>query len=142
MPKTINEINDKITKKQAVVVTAEEMTRLVKKEGAAAAACKVDVVTTGIGTRIFLCGGTGYITGAGTQHSPDTGFATLMVQGDLKQMKPRFLKAACFPGYGPTLYVGLGVPIPVLDEETARAAGVSDKEITVPVLDYGIARRE
>ncbi len=45
--KSIAEINEKIKTGKVVVVTAEEMTALVKKEGEVAAARKVDVVTTG-----------------------------------------------------------------------------------------------
>src|SRR4030066_1919876 len=47
MTKTIAEINEKIAKGLAVVVTAEEIIDLVKKEGSAKAAQEVDVVTTG-----------------------------------------------------------------------------------------------
>ncbi|MBN1271643.1 MAG: 4Fe-4S binding protein [Candidatus Aminicenantes bacterium] len=98
--------------------------------------------TFGVGTRIFLGGGFGFITGSGTQTDPDHGFSTLMVQGDLKRMSPEFLKAAVFNGYGPTLYVGIGLPIPVLDADIAACTGISDAEINVPVLDYGIASRD
>jgi uncharacterized protein (DUF39 family) len=31
-------------------------------------------LTIGLGTRIFLGGGTGYIIGSGSQHSPETAF--------------------------------------------------------------------
>lgn len=95
----------------------------------------------GIGTRIFLGGGAGYVTGAGTQHDPQQGFATLMVQGDLKGMAADFLRAAYFPGYGPTLYVGIGVPIPVLNAGIARAAAVRDRDIETAVIDFGVAGR-
>ena len=46
MAKTIAQINEKIKKGEAVVVTAEEMIQIVKNNGAVAAAEKVDVVTT------------------------------------------------------------------------------------------------
>ena len=46
MAKTIAEINEKIKKGQAVVVTAEEIIEIVEKKGAAQAAKEVDVVTT------------------------------------------------------------------------------------------------
>lgn len=97
---------------------------------------------TGAGTRIFLGGAPGVVTGPGTQHSPEGGFGTLMVQGDLKRMSPDFVRAATFPGYGPSLYVGLGVPIPILDTASARAAGVGDEDIFTGIADYGIASRE
>jgi len=95
----------------------------------------------GLGTRIFLGGTQGYITGCGTQHDPENGFSTLMVQGDLKKMSGEFLRAAVFKGYGCTLYVGIGVPIPVLNAEIAKATGISDSAILTSVLDYGIPSR-
>ncbi|MCK5494220.1 MAG: hypothetical protein KAJ14_14005, partial [Candidatus Omnitrophica bacterium] len=47
MGKTIAEINEKIKKGEAVVVTAEEMIDIVKEKGAKTSAQEVDVVTTG-----------------------------------------------------------------------------------------------
>ncbi|RLG22940.1 hypothetical protein DRN72_00400 [Methanosarcinales archaeon] len=96
----------------------------------------------GIGTRIFLCGAKGYIIGEGTQHDPENNFATLMVKGDLKEMSTEFLRAAVFTGYGTSLYVGIGVPIPVLNEKIASNCGVRDCDIETNVLDYGIGRRK
>lgn len=98
--------------------------------------------TIGVGTRILLGGGTGFVTGAGTQHAPERGFATLMVQGDLKGMSPEFLRAASIPGYGATLYVGIGVPIPVLHAGIARATAVRDRDIETDIVDYGVPQRE
>ncbi len=96
----------------------------------------------GVGVRIFLGGAQGYIVGSGTQHSPGTGFATLMVTGDLKSMSNEFLRAATFTKYGPTLYLGVGVPIPILNERLALSTAVRDKDIMVPVVDYGVQRRD
>ena len=45
--KTIDEINQKIKEGKVVVVTADEMVGIVKKNGAEKAAREVDVVTTG-----------------------------------------------------------------------------------------------
>ena len=97
-------------------------------------------LTIGIGTRIFLGGGTGFVISSGTQHSPETGFSTLMVKGDLKMMNAEFLRGAYMHGYGCTLFVGIGVPIPVLNEEIVRQLAVTDDRITVNVVDYGIPR--
>jgi len=47
MMKTIAEINEKIKKRKAVVVTADEIIELVKEKGTKRAAQEVDVVTTG-----------------------------------------------------------------------------------------------
>ncbi len=103
--------------------------------------------TIGLGTKIFLGGGTGWVIGAGTQHNPKpqrterglplTPSGTLMVKGDLKGMQARYLRGISFLGYGCSLNVGLGIPIPILDEEMAWFTGVSDADIMVPVVDYG-----
>jgi uncharacterized protein (DUF39 family) len=103
--------------------------------------------TIGLGTRIFLGGGTGYVLGAGTQHNPSpernergipmTPSGTLMVKGDMKQMDARFVRGVSIVGYGVSLSVGLGIPIPVLNEEMAWFTGVADEDIQVPVMDYG-----
>ncbi len=95
----------------------------------------------GIGTRIFLCGTQGYIIGTGTQHDPQDNFSTLMVKGDLKDMSNDYLRAATFQDYGPSLYVGLGVPIPVLNERIAGNTAVRDRDISTDILDYGVPRR-
>jgi uncharacterized protein (DUF39 family)/CBS domain-containing protein len=97
--------------------------------------------TIGMGTRIFLCGAKGYIIGEGTQHEPINNFGTLMVKGNLKEMSIEFLRAAIFQKYGTTLYVGIGIPIPILNERIALRTAVNDEDIVTNVLDYGIARR-
>ncbi len=97
--------------------------------------------TIGIGTRIFLGGADGYVIGNGTQHSPENGFGTLMVQGDLKYMSSEFINGATMTGYGTTLFVGVGVPIPVLNKEIALSTGISDSEISTRVYDYGVPSR-
>jgi uncharacterized protein (DUF39 family) len=94
--------------------------------------------TIGIGTRIFLGGGPGYVVGEGTQHSPQTQFGTVMVRGDLKKMSPRYLRGATFHGYGTSLYVGVGIPIPILNMNVAQSAALTDEEIRTSVLDYGV----
>jgi uncharacterized protein (DUF39 family) len=96
----------------------------------------------GIGTRIFLGGAQGYVVGAGTQHNPQGGFSTLMVTGDLKRMAIRYLRAATFHNYGPSLYLGIGIPIPVLNKRIAKSTAVRDRDILVSVVDYGVPRRE
>ncbi len=98
--------------------------------------------TIGIGTKIVLGGAQGYIIGSGTQHSPQTGFGTLMVKGNLKDMDPYFVKASTFEKYGCSLYVGIGVPIPILNTEMAKSTGISDRDIITNVLDYGIPSRK
>ena len=95
--------------------------------------------TLGIGTRIFLAGAAGYIVGEGTQHHPQKQLGTLMVRGDLKEMDPLYLKGASIQDYGPSLYVGLGVPLPIINLRVAKTAATPDEEIKTEIKDYGIA---
>ncbi|KUO72317.1 MAG: hypothetical protein APF81_21680 [Desulfosporosinus sp. BRH_c37] len=105
--------------------------------------------TIGVGTKIFLGGGVGYVAWNGTQHFPsimidegkELGGAggTLAVTGDLKQMSPRWLVGTSYLGYGATLSVGIGIPIPILNEEIARYAAMKDEELFAPIVDYGEA---
>jgi uncharacterized protein (DUF39 family) len=105
--------------------------------------------TIGIGTRIFLGGGTGYVIWHGTQHNPavkrrDNGVpqapaGTLAVIGDLKEMKPEWLVGTTMQGYGVTLTVGIGIPIPILNEEICRYTAVKDEEIWTQIVDYSEA---
>ena len=101
-----------------------------------------DYETMGVGTRIFLGGAQGYIIGEGTQHSPNNLSGTLMVKGDAKKMSPEFLQGAAFTGYGTSLYVGLGVPIPILNEGLARKTAIHDNEIMTDIVDYSVPRRD
>jgi uncharacterized protein (DUF39 family) len=108
--------------------------------------------TIGVGTRIFLGGGIGYVAWHGTQHNPTAlrgdngvprqGAGTLAVIGDLKQMKPEWLVGTSMLGYGCTLTVGLGIPIPILSEEMLRYTTVSDAGILAPIVDYSGAYPE
>jgi uncharacterized protein (DUF39 family) len=104
-------------------------------------------MTIGIGTKIFLGGGQGFVAWHGTQHKPKvrrtkkgvplTPAGTLCVMGDLKKMSPKWLVGVSMQGYGCSLSVGLGVPIPVLNEEIAAFTGISDDEIFTQIVDYG-----
>jgi uncharacterized protein (DUF39 family) len=105
--------------------------------------------TIGIGTRIFLGGGVGFVAWNGTQHNPGVlrnekgipkeGAGTLAVIGDLKQMSPKWLVGTSVLGYGCSLTVGAGVPIPILDEEILQYTLVTDADIVAPVIDYSDA---
>ena len=108
--------------------------------------------TIGIGTRIFLGGGTGYIIWHGTQHDPDvprteggvprSGAGSIAVMGDLKKMSPEWLRGTTLRGYGVNLSVGIGVPIPILNEKVLKYTTVKDEEIYTQVIDYSDAYPE
>jgi L-aspartate semialdehyde sulfurtransferase len=103
--------------------------------------------TIGLGTRIFLGGAAGYVTWHGTQHKPSvkrtpggvplTPAGTLWVMGDLKLMRKEWLMGVSIQGYGCSLAVGLGIPIPILNEEIVQYTAVSDAEIFTQIVDYG-----
>ena len=103
--------------------------------------------TIGLGTKIWLGGGTGWVIGGGTQHNakpprnkrgiPLVAAGTLMLKGDMKTMSPKWIRGLSILGYGCSLAVGVGIPIPILDEEMAWFTGVADSDITMPVRDYG-----
>lgn len=103
--------------------------------------------TIGIGTRIFLGGAQGFVVWPGTQfHTtkpknefgvPVTNAATISVMGNLKEMSPEYLHAAYFEKYGVSMFVGIGIPIPVLDADIARRVSISNSQIETSVLDYG-----
>jgi len=110
-----------------------------------------DLKLIGIGTQIFLGGGIGYIAWEGTQHfplqkrlpnrTPIGPAATLALIGDAKQMNPKWVRGCYFKNYGPSLMLGVGVPLPVLTEEVVNACAVQDKDIVAPVVDFSIPRR-
>jgi uncharacterized protein (DUF39 family) len=103
--------------------------------------------TIGLGTRIFIGGAKGYVVGPGTQHNPRaargpngvplTPAGTLMVMGDMKAMDPKWVAGVSMLGYGCSMAVGIGIPIPILDAEMARFTGVTDEEIFTQIIDYG-----
>ena len=104
--------------------------------------------TIGMGTRIFLGGAQGYVAWHGTQHNPNVprgengvpkeGAGTIATIGNLKEMSPDWLVGASILGYGVSLYVGIGIPIPILNEEMVRYTAVRDEDIYAQVYDYGV----
>lgn len=110
-----------------------------------------DLQLIGIGTKIFIGGGIGYITWEGTQHfplqkrlenrTPIGPAATLALIGDAKQMNPYWVRGCYFHNYGPSLMLGVGIPLPVLNQEVIVRCAVSDQDIVAPVIDFAIPRR-
>ncbi|MCF3569827.1 homocysteine biosynthesis protein [Planktothrix agardhii 1806] len=110
-----------------------------------------DLQLIGIGTKIFIGGGIGYITWEGTQHfplqkrlenrTPIGPAATLALIGDAKQMSPYWVRGCYFKNYGPSLMLGVGIPFPVLNQDVIVRCAVSDQDIVAPVIDFAIPRR-
>mgnify|MGYP001793738661 CR=1 FL=1 len=110
-----------------------------------------DLKTVGIGTRILLGGGEGYIAWEGTQHfplqrrlpnrAPVGPAATVALIGDAKKMDAHWVRGCYFKGYGPSLMLGVGVPIPILNEAVLASCAVKDEALVAPVVDFSIPRR-
>jgi uncharacterized protein (DUF39 family) len=106
-----------------------------------------DCRTIGLGTRIFLAGAVGYVAWNGTQFNttkpvnehgvPMSNARTLAVVGDLREMSSDFLRGGYFERYGTTLYLGIGIPIPVLDEDMAHRLSIRNEQIQTTIIDYG-----
>jgi L-aspartate semialdehyde sulfurtransferase len=110
-----------------------------------------DLDVIGIGTRIWLGGGIGYVAWEGTQHfplqkrgenrTPIGPGATLALIGDAKQMHPNWVRGCYLKNYGPSLMLGVGVPIPILNADIVQRCAVQDREILAPIVDFSIPRR-
>jgi len=100
----------------------------------------------GVGTRVWLAGAHGHVYAEGTQHAgscertpdgvPKEGAGTLALTADMKQMRPEFVRGVSFRGYGVSLALGIGIPIPVLNEDVLKRTCVRDRDIFAPVIDY------
>ena len=110
-----------------------------------------DLELVGIGSKVFLGGGVGYIAWEGTQNfplqkrlpnrTPIGPAATVALIGDAKQMNSRWIRGCYLKNYGPSLMIGVGVPLPVLQEEVILHCAVQDKDIVAPIVDFAIPRR-
>jgi len=102
--------------------------------------------TIGIGTPVWLAGSRGHVYAEGTQHAgacdrnesdvPMEGAGTLALTGDMKDMLPEFVRGVTLPGYGVSLALGIGVPIPVLSPQVLQRTCIRDRDIQAPVVDY------
>ena len=101
--------------------------------------------TIGVGTSIWLAGARGIVYAQGTQHCslvergdndvPVEGAGTLALTANMKEMLPEFVRGTSFKGYGVSLALGVGIPIPILNEILRRTT-VRDRDITACVIDY------
>jgi uncharacterized protein (DUF39 family) len=102
--------------------------------------------TIGVGTRVWMAGAHGHVYAEGTQHAgggsrnpegiPKGGAGTLALTADMKQMSQQFVRGTSFRGYGVSLALGVGIPIPILNEDVLKRTCISDREILAPVVDY------
>jgi L-aspartate semialdehyde sulfurtransferase len=103
--------------------------------------------TIGVGSRVWLAGAHGHVYAEGTQHAsgcertpggvPTGGAGTLALTADMKQMRKEFVRGVSLRGYGVSLALGIGVPIPILNEDILKRTCVRDRDILAPVIDYG-----
>jgi len=104
--------------------------------------------TIGIGTRVWMAGAQGMVYAEGTQHAgavprnesgiPKGGAGTLALTANMKQMNARYVRGTSFRGYGVSLAIGVGIPIPVLNEDVLKRTCIRDRDIHAPVVDYSV----
>jgi uncharacterized protein (DUF39 family) len=102
--------------------------------------------TIGIGTSVWLAGSRGIVHAEGTQHAseclrggndvPVEGAGTLALTADMKKMRKEFVRGVSLKGYGVSLALGVGIPIPVLNEDILRRTTVRNRDIEACVIDY------
>ena len=100
----------------------------------------------GVGTKVWMAGAQGHVYAEGTQHAggcertpggiPKGGAGTLALTCDMKQMRREFVRGVTFRGYGVSLALGVGVPIPILNEDVLKRTCVRDRDIMAPVVDF------
>ncbi len=102
--------------------------------------------TIGIGSSVWLAGARGQVYAEGTQHCPTCertengvpveGSGTLALTANMKEMDAEFVRGATFKGYGVSLALGIGIPIPILNTDILKRCTVRDSEIEAFVIDY------
>jgi len=102
--------------------------------------------TIGIGSAVWLAGSRGHVYAEGTQHAsfvertdngvPAEGAGTLALTADMKHMIPEFVRGVTLKGYGVSLALGVGVPIPILNEQILEYTTVRDDDIKAELIDY------
>ena len=107
--------------------------------------------TIGMGTRIFFGGAKGYVAWMGTQFNsacprddkgfPTTTGATLALIGNMKEMDSKYIRGAVYERYGTSMFVGLGIPIPILDEAMIKMVAVENKDLVTNLIDYSVPQK-
>ena len=107
--------------------------------------------TIGVGTKVWVGGASGFVIGHGSNHNPlqkrnsyeipvGPGI-TLSTIVDINSMNPKWIRGGYIKSFGPVLYTGVGVPIPILDEEIAQQISITDDKIHTTIVDFSIPRR-
>ncbi|MGL4606553.1 MAG: homocysteine biosynthesis protein [Eubacteriaceae bacterium] len=107
--------------------------------------------TIGMGTKIFLGGAQGYVSWMGTQFNtacprdekgyPTATGATMALVGNMKEMNPKYIRGAVYEKYGTSMFVGVGVPIPILNEEMMSFVAVENKDLYTNIIDYSVPKK-
>jgi len=103
--------------------------------------------TIGVGTKIFFCGGEGFVSWEGTQFNleterdPKTNLpigpsATLAITAEMRGVDPRMIAPIYIPGYGVSIYLSIGMAIPVVSSDIAKALTIRNKDIITNIHDY------
>jgi len=102
--------------------------------------------TIGVGTAVWLAGSRGHVYAEGTQFAslcergpndvPTESAGTLALTADMKKMKKRYVRGISLVGYGVSLALGVGIPIPILDAGILKRTTVRDRDILATVIDY------
>jgi uncharacterized protein (DUF39 family) len=108
--------------------------------------------TIGMGTRIFIGGAQGYVSWMGTQFNtacsrdekgyPTTPGATLALIGDMKAMDSKYIRSAVYEKYGTSMFVGVGIPIPILNEEIMGFVSIENKDLYTNIIDYSVPKND
>ena len=59
----------------------------------------------------------------------------------MKQMNPRYVRGATMEGYGVTMFMGVGIPVPVLDADLLAQLAVPNRLLFTDVYDYSVPSR-
>ena len=85
-----------------------------------------------VGTKVFIGGAIGNIAA-----NNQGGKKELIIQGNLKQMKEKYVRSGGYGKSGCFLYMGIGFVIPVLDIDSLKNFSITNDQIDFPVMDLG-----